>query len=1436
MNRINKTRLLLLLLLLVTSVCSYAQEFPVQVNTTLLPPYSLYLSDYTSPERSSLQIQLQLRELDRPEYKVKLRVTIEGMGITLRTKGSYIPQPIVLQGGMPEILTGSDIKNYLNPDNLDFSGISKQEFTRKGTFPEGFYTFKIEVIDYVRNVVVSNPGFANAWIILNDPPIINLPFNDDKVIATDPQNVQFSWTPRHTASMNAAFDTEYEFTLVELYPVNRNPNDAIRVSRPIFQTITSATSLNYGITETLLIPGRKYAFRVRALDTSGRDLFKNQGYSEVFVFQFGDACIPPTNIKAEPLDDVRFKLTWDTQDIHTSYSVQYRKKGSNAWSDQNVNSNSVIVPGLQGNTEYEYQVRGGCGTIQGEYSPLASVTTLEGNPNEFTCGASPGDIEIKTVPLQKDLLIDDVIKTADFDIIISEVEANADGSYKGKGYAQLPWLNFVSVKVKFSNIKVNEDYRVFSGNVTTLYSKAKADAYMEKLKEMGEDAPKENKTPDQFVVEDTISFAGEIKEISVDVSRGVVVIVDASGETTEVALEKNEDGEFKETLVKDSNGDSWIVDKNGKVTEGPSNTAPAAIASESEIDFTIAFAASENQLYGFDQKEDYGTHYETVTIRGNQYTIPWKSVETGRQDEVLAKAIGKNEFPGFVGFKTATGEVLKQPSSNAGEKKVFAPGGAADDEQPLTAYVFVKSEDGKEDKEIEVARLNIKTYDKIARKVVVVPVNDASAPDVLTLQNELNKIYQQPVVQWEVEVAPVYQVDQEAIIGLDSQPSDWLASFPDKMQDFNKAYRKKASSFDKDAYHVFLVKGSGSSRAGFMPFKRKYGYIFTDNLGGENVIKTIAHELAHGAFRLRHTFSNEAFVAAKATTNNLMDYKGGTTLKKYQWDLVHDPESMIGWLESDEEGALNLTSSEEYEWILEIYSPYYSTLFKDAPTTTEKKQRAAGALKSSFGQEQLKSLASIYKNLPKKADGSIPAATLRKGLNPTKKGLYVFYTERSGTSVVVVAKPLHFPSDFPVDLALYTGEFDTKQPANEKEKTTVEEKFNNKIDDYNELLYDFVWETMTQKSLGSMAINWWKEFWDYPDVKKDSEKEIENLFTQIAKQPINVPFEMKSQTKIIYSYECDINSTKLPVAVYIPEENPKFDKLDFITFQAKQDKPYTIFSFALSKNPTKSKLLLQVPNEHANVVKTVFLILKEVIEEALKKDVLTALQIKELRSLIAQVEDENERKQLYLEMQKKVPYQSQMLNEIEPYVTCNQTSLVMCLEGLGIQNPDPSKRFADYLETYRAANNLGARTEIGTRKKELEMLGVKYEEVSAIDGDFSLFKEKLKPFLEKGDMITFSYGGHIVRLVEIRSNEIVVDDPYGCLKCKEDFLLRQKKEGNVFCNKDGHASCCTGTTRYQSPCVTNSLNDMSNVPGRHCVWSKDIVDALWIYNILVVKL
>ncbi|MFO8000376.1 MAG: hypothetical protein R6U46_03970, partial [Marinilabilia sp.] len=80
------------------------------------------------------------------------------------------------------------------------------------------------------------------------------------------------------------------------------------------------------------------------------------------------------------------------------------------------------------------------------------------------------------------------------------------------------------------------------------------------------------------------------------------------------------------------------------------------------------------------------------------------------------------------------------------------------------------------------------------------------------------------------------------------------------------------------------------------------------------------HELGHGAFNLRHTFSEEAtHLIEEGRSDNLMDYgrPPGTKLWKYQWDLIHDPEGVLfAWTEEKEEGeSHDLNSNELIDWI-----------------------------------------------------------------------------------------------------------------------------------------------------------------------------------------------------------------------------------------------------------------------------------------------------------------------------------------------------------------------------------------------------------------------------------------------------------------------------------------------------------------------------------------
>jgi len=128
---------------------------------------------------------------------------------------------------------------------------------------------------------------------------------------------------------------------------------------------------------------------------------------------------------------------------------------------------------------------------------------------------------------------------------------------------------------------------------------------------------------------------------------------------------------------------------------------------------------------------------------------------------------------------------------------------------------------------------------------------------------------------------------------------------------------KKANHTENNAVYVFLVNlpCSDASLMGFMPFSKQFGFVFVPTTGTDaaTLSRTIAHEVAHGTFNLRHTFSPEnPYNLPQGITDNLMDYPStssgqATALFKYQWDLIHNPQRVwFSWLQEEGEGEMGL--------------------------------------------------------------------------------------------------------------------------------------------------------------------------------------------------------------------------------------------------------------------------------------------------------------------------------------------------------------------------------------------------------------------------------------------------------------------------------------------------------------------------------------------------
>ncbi|HEY8399706.1 MAG TPA: fibronectin type III domain-containing protein, partial [Cytophagaceae bacterium] len=443
-----------------------AQNYPVQANLQLLPPYSVYLSDYVAPGSEKFMATLLLKDLNEQSYNIRLHISIEGVGIKIETSRDFKPMPITINGGIQERIGASELSPYFDANNLIFQGLTKQQYQKNAALPEGFYKFCIQAFDYNTNHPVSDKACFSAWLILNDPPRIVTPVCGNKVRVIYPQNLVFQWVPMHMNSPNTALNTEYHFRLVQVIPAGRNPNDAILSSVPIFEAITDNTTLYYGISEPALIPGQQYAWRVRAKDKGGKDLFKNNGYSETCFFTYGDGCKSPDNISVQVESSQRVKIDWETVTGATRYIIRYRiKEEGSEWFMDEAYVNSRAISNLKPSSLYEFQIQSICDPVVSDYSPVDTFRTV--SPPEVNDCSVPfnQDSSISKIPLIA-LFTGDAINVDGFNIRVTETNG-ANGNFSGKGVAYVPFLN-AYILTAFNNIKINENYQVYEGKVVAL--------------------------------------------------------------------------------------------------------------------------------------------------------------------------------------------------------------------------------------------------------------------------------------------------------------------------------------------------------------------------------------------------------------------------------------------------------------------------------------------------------------------------------------------------------------------------------------------------------------------------------------------------------------------------------------------------------------------------------------------------------------------------------------------------------------------------------------------------------------------------------------------------------------------------------------------------------------------------------------------------------
>lgn len=462
-----KKKLYILFLLIITSLS--AQVFPVQVNPQLIPPYSLTIPEYTNANREQLALNLLLTDISEINRAVTLRFTLSNTaGFKVESAPVVVGAlPVNLSGGIPLRLTNADLQPYFEFQNL--VGISPDAYGR--ALSDGLYQFCFQVFDAQSGQQISRQGCATAFLVLNDPPFLNTPSKGEIIAEQNPQNIIFQWTPRHLNATNV----EYEFTLVELWDELQDPQTSFLVGRPYFQTTTRATTLLYGPADPGLLSNKSYAWRVRAMVSDGisqASIFKNNGYSEIYHFEYNGECLPPQFAITKPKTKNTQTVQWQGGN-YLEYNLQYRKKdgASNEWFSVSAFSEQANIFNLEEDTTYEYRVGAQCRANGGfSYGNISEFTTAVSNDEAagYECGILP-DIQITNQEPLTRLGVNEVFTAGDFPVTVKYVDGS-NGIYTGEGYITVPYLADTRIKVVFNNVKINSDYQLTDGTVETDYN------------------------------------------------------------------------------------------------------------------------------------------------------------------------------------------------------------------------------------------------------------------------------------------------------------------------------------------------------------------------------------------------------------------------------------------------------------------------------------------------------------------------------------------------------------------------------------------------------------------------------------------------------------------------------------------------------------------------------------------------------------------------------------------------------------------------------------------------------------------------------------------------------------------------------------------------------------------------------------------------------
>ncbi|GAB3563415.1 hypothetical protein GCM10027578_07040 [Spirosoma luteolum] len=421
--------------LLLASLSGWAQSFPLQVQVSVLPPYSAYLQDYPG---AGQQVRVFIINTSRQTYQIRLAGQLTGdNGVVIRTAAGYRPpRPLTVPPGQT-LLSRSDLEGLFDLNQVEVTGIDKTQLARGLPLPDGQYQLCIRAFSETPTntaaVVFGQPLSAefpigcSAPIAVRsvEPPILITPGCDAAVTATNPQALVFTWTP--PAGVSPAL-VEYTLRVVELPQVDVDPNvfiDAVALPRSGVEVRGLRTStFLYGPTQPPLQLGRRYAWRVQAIDRSGKLHFLNDGKAPVCPFTYGT--VQPT-----------LALTPGQELVQTPTKlVPMPGPAVLATTPTGATAVASVIPA----------------------PPVATEQKVAKSSVVCKAVSQPDNTKLQTGPLDGK-----TVKLGEFELTIATATSGKAGL---SGTGRVSWQG-APIKVVFTDLQVNTDNQVINGTVTS---------------------------------------------------------------------------------------------------------------------------------------------------------------------------------------------------------------------------------------------------------------------------------------------------------------------------------------------------------------------------------------------------------------------------------------------------------------------------------------------------------------------------------------------------------------------------------------------------------------------------------------------------------------------------------------------------------------------------------------------------------------------------------------------------------------------------------------------------------------------------------------------------------------------------------------------------------------------------------------------------------